>query len=190
MNQQLLAQIQRLIELEREAWWAVAARHAIKNRSYNILPMKDDFNKLHAARFWLTPPQIRDNKLDDQNSIFLQAIARVLGTEDMSDNSWDFQSTILSGYQVVERPSADWQEGSLLGPTLEQRVRVLGREGAVRSKRSYELARIVEVAEGTWSLIVTGSYRSEWGYHPAGKPWVPWNEYLPQAEFEAARQQS
>lgn len=83
--------------------------------------------------------------------------------EDFHDHPWDFVSIVLAGGYVEER---GWP----------LRVERRGR-GSVAYRRAEDLHRIASVIVPTWTLVLCGRRRREWGFQtPHG--WVQWEEYL------------
>lgn len=97
------------------------------------------------------------------------------------DDQKAFDTRILSGGYTEEMPTErylDIFKPRMYGPhsrDLELHTRKAG-EGVRHPPNGFH--RIVSVQENTWTLVVLGPKRKSWGFYPAGKPWVPWWEYL------------
>lgn len=186
----LYTQVVRLIELERHAWWAVAARSALLSGRAALHSTRDDANKLLFARFWLTPPRVGSSgRLDSGDSVLLHVLASP-DSGALHSHPWDFTTTILNGWYSERLPTKDWQDeysGSwirgekitatlMTGPETTELRHV--RVGQTIHHKATDIHSIAEVGEGTWTLVRTGPKERPWGFFPAGQPWIPYDQYL------------
>lgn len=186
----LYAQAVRLIELERQAWWAVAARSALVSGRAALNATRDDAKKLLFARFWLTRPRIGSSgRLDSGESILLHVLASP-DSGAMHDHPWNFTSTILAGGYRERLPNSEWQQKyedtltpdyfvippEIRGPfTTELKKYVVGD---TIHHDATDIHSIAEVDDGTWTLVRTGRKKRVWGFFPPGELWVPYDKYI------------
>lgn len=89
-----------------------------------------------------------------QGNIYLH---HFLGPDEpvMHDHPWDFKSIILSGGYIEALPTDPSMDGE----------GTLGRiTGEVIQHKAEDLHYIKEVLPNTWTLIITGAVRREWGF--------------------------
>ena len=175
-----------LIELtlknERQWWEQAAVDAAIAGHARHIRAR--DGKALYLSRFWLTPPHISDdNDLESGNSLLLHYFHQGDDDDALHDHPWDFDTTILSGgYTEQLPPPPDPAYGNpfkvITGPPLLSEYSHKRRVGDRIFKKSTDMHMAMNPLPGTWTLVRTAPRFRDWGFHPEGKPWVPWREYL------------
>jgi hypothetical protein len=178
-------------------WWIVAAQDAISLGTFTIYPGRTD-NEAYLARFWLTPPVSDAEGFTSSDSTYLHYFVRGDNDGAVHDHPNDFDSTILSGgYAEIVAPAhvpfhdhalglpppcyadgSPWVGYPELGPDMAKcEVRTRG-PGDRATKRAADLHAVSSVLPHTWSLVTTGPKLRSWGFHPFGKVWVPWREFI------------
>ena len=170
-----------LILKQPHTWWEQAAIEAtIAGHSHHIIGRQDE--SLYLSRFWLTSPIIDDRgRLESGNSTLLHFFHRGDDDEALHDHPWDFNTTVLSGGYTEQLPPplvgmVYWKSG----PELLSEYALKRRVGDRVFKKAHDLHMAMNPLPDTWTLVTTGarSKNRDWGFHPPGKKWVPWQEYL------------
>lgn len=161
------------------AWWHRLAREAVQRRTWRAIPSRDG-TRLYLPRFWLSEARPADPSCDQDfdsgDSVLLHCFMRPDDDGALHDHPWEFRSTILEGAYTEDRPAWDWSPSSPLGPQkIERRLRVAGQSVLVPARG---LHAVSQVQPYTWTLVQTGRRVREWGFHPAGRAWQPWQEFL------------
>lgn len=163
-----------------------SVRRALKAGEYVVLRERKEPHDIYLVRFWLSYPARRqpNGRLDSGNSQLLHWLARPDDDDCLHDHPFDFSTRVLSGGYTEEVPAGPWHDRTL-GP-LHRRTRGVDRladtkegETATSYPRAAEqLHRIAVVEPDTWTFVQTGPKRRQWGFHPAGKPWQYYRDYL------------
>lgn len=155
--------------------WERAAFDAMSRGRFRAIPSRTG-NHLYLARFWLTPPvHCDDHEFESGNSILLHHIVRADDDSAVHDHPWDFATRVLSGGYLERRPDSIIRDGDH-GPCEFHRV--FHNAGEDVRRYATDLHLIESVLPDTWTLVTTGPRTREWGFHPAGEPWVPWRRFL------------
>ena len=95
----------------------------------------------------------------------------------LHDHPWNFATIILRGNYTEYQPD---RPGRRLGSPSEFNKDSFqsfsAQAGDVHFRKAEFIHTIYKVQPGTWSLIVTGRGRREWGFHTPGG-WVHWKTY-------------
>lgn len=114
--------------------------------------------------------------------VYLHQIHRADGAREVHDHPWSFVSIILHGAYVEHRePSQATKHDATLPIDRRLGLRWFGR-GYVNFLRAEDAHRIAHVAPDTWTLVLVGRRRRDWGFHtPDGwvhhKTWI--DEHFP-----------
>ena len=157
-------------------WWERDAFLAYRRGHFLIIRGRKDTN-VYLVRFWLTEPKRREGgELDSSDSVLLHFFARGDDDESLHDHPWSFSTRILCGSYVENLPPNDWAM-DLGGPAWDQLTcrRATGYRG---HHQATDLHCVSWVEPGTWTLVTTGPFQRKWGFHPPGKPWVYYRDYL------------
>lgn len=94
--------------------------------------------------------------------VYLHHIVQPDPDRDLHDHPWDFVSVVLRGGYTEELPrcrTRHWPAGTM------------------HRMRAEDMHRICYGAPSTWTLLLVGRRRREWGFQTAHR-WMPWREYL------------
>lgn len=154
-----------------------AAAAAIDRGHYRMIPNRTN-EYPYLLRVWLSPMlTMDDGRPESGSSILLHHIVRPDDDGALHDHPWNFTTTILSGGYREKMPRyVSHKLGLGNGPEEFRRANWCIGNHLDRSAESLHLIEHVE--PDTWTLVVTGPRIREWGFHPAGKPWQSWREYL------------
>ena len=161
-------------------WWEDAAHDAYEKGRYTLITERGS-DEVYMARFWLTKPELTQmGHLKSSDSVLLHNILKPDDCEAMHDHPWDFKTNILSGgYREMVPTSWSYSltfGGPQLGPDeTMSRAKIVGDEV---KRYADDLHSIQSVQPNTWTLVTTKSKSRTWGFHPAGKPWVSYEEFL------------
>lgn len=197
---EIYCQLDQACEQWSPMWWVHAAFDALTQGRMHLIPQRNDRDALYLARFWLTPPKPDRNdpgRWESAESVLLHYFATGDDDQALHDHPWNFQTTILAGeydehlppyaWESVMPPTTTWRRGhahftesdwkAMGGPAWNQRIETRRAGETIRRDRM-DLHCVGRVAPGTWTLVRTGQRLRDWGFHPPGKPWVPWREFL------------
>ena len=90
----------------------------------------------------------------------------------MHDHPWNFVSIVLRGGYAEYRPGHTDPCNRWF--TVDDRT--VRRAGSVAFRRAEQLHHVQLIRQPTWTLIIHGPKRKEWGFIVNGK-WVHWLEY-------------
>ena len=113
-------------------------------------------------------------------AIYLHKIARSDKDRDLHDHPWSFVSLILrGGYDEVLDGAASWFPTTANAWAKPVRRRWL----SLSFRRATDAHRILRLHRTpTWTLVLTGPRRRDWGFYIDGKGFVDWRTYLGVAE--------
>jgi len=173
-------------------WHKDAALHAIGRGAFQVITTRDG-KSLYLLRCWLTIPRPQSpdggdgSRWESGNSVLLHYFARGDDDQSLHDHPWNFTTRILAGGYIEHLPPESWRvahpshrDGYRLGipgPDWEAVLRPRGA-GDTIIHQAEDLHCVGSTAPGTWTLVSTGARRREWGFHPPGKPWIGYREYL------------
>lgn len=148
-----------------------------------ILARKTD--DVYLLRFWLTQPTLDGAHADTAASsefVFHDALVlhQFLRPDDdgaLHDHPAPFRTTVLDGWYREILPPAGWSPHDPLGPQFGARERMV-QMGDTIDHEAADLHAVGDVAPGTWSLVRIGDRCRKWGFHPPGKEWQHWRDYL------------
>lgn len=158
-------------------WFERAAVTALGlGRFENIMDRKGE--SLYLLRSWLHEPATYgpDNAHSSANACMLHYFVRPDDDGSCHDHPWDFTSVVLTGGYTEFSPLPNWVP-CMGGPAYgEQRRDFMANQRIVH--KADDLHAISYVIADTWTMVQTGPKVRTWGFHPPGKPWVPWRTYL------------
>ncbi len=163
-------------------WWVREAVSALAASRFQVI-LSRDRSALYLLRFWLTDPQLgNDGGFESGDSLLLHHFCAPDDDDALHDHPWDFITTILAGGYAEHRPPVAWLnalnvERALSGPAWDQQISMYAA-GSTIEREAEDLHCIGRIAPSTWTLVRTGRRRRAWGFHPPGKPWTPFREYL------------
>jgi hypothetical protein len=142
----------------------------IATRCQERLILKGD--ETYLARYYVWPRDRDDDRRDLTRPwwtwrVLLHRIELPDTDRHLHDHPWAFASIVLVGGYIEERPSVHgtpWAQMSWRRPWT------------FAFRRASALHRIRHVEPGTWTLIICGPRRREWGYGTP-KGWVRWDRY-------------
>lgn len=184
-------------------WWVCAALEKLRCGHYFAITGRNDYD-LYLMRLWLSAPQVLASddggeRFDSGDSILLHWFARGDDDEALHDHPWDFSTEILAGGYTEHLPTGGWLANAWLGKRLiaidphtlpgpDWQARTVRRNAGERVvKQATDLHCVGAVDPGTWTLVRTGPRVRDWGFHPPGRPWVPWRQYLDEAKSVARK---
>jgi hypothetical protein len=158
-----------------QGWWYGAAIACLHAGHVCFIPTRNG-RRLYLVRCWLTPPKVSaEDRFDSGDSVLLHYFAEPDDDGALHDHPWAFRTTVLSGGYWEELP------GSFVSKTgpgpMRTDLRSIGA-GATVEHQANDLHAVASISPETWTLVRTGPRVRDWGFHPAGKPWVGWREYL------------
>lgn len=172
-------------------WYHDAAVAAINRGHFHAIPTRDGKN-LYMLRCWLNTPgilsdpnKIDGNALDSSDSTLLHYFSQGDDDESLHDHPWDFRTEILAGGYEEHLPPDGWTptriiEGKVVsspGPAWD--VNIVHRSfGDLIEHKAEDLHCVGKVQPGTWTLVTTRNKRRRWGFHPPGRPYILWADYL------------
>ncbi len=171
-----------------EQWWHRAALDAFNAGRYRFIRARNS-NDLYLARFWLTDTQkTSEGDFESADSIMLHYFAQGDDDGSLHDHPWQFSTQILSGGYLEHlpaiQPTSDMGTATLVGDSWEN----IGPELAeitverLAGDRVHHAATDLHMAcnplPDTWTLVCTGERCRDWGFHPPGKAWQGWREFL------------
>ncbi len=158
-------------------WFKREALEALHRGWYQTINARTE-RDLYLLRFWLTKPEGGDDgKFESGDSLLLHYFARADDDAALHDHPWEFRTLILSGGYVEHLPPTSWSDLCIDGPEWDQRCE-LRMTGDMIVRKSLDLHCVGRIAPNTWTMVRTGPRERDWGFHPPGKPWVNWREYL------------
>lgn len=112
--------------------------------------------------------------------------------QDCHDHPWWFVSLVLRGSyterrQTVKHPYMGCDVDQLHKMYLDSEMVTTRKRWSVAFRRAKDIHKIIEVEEGTVTLILNGPRRRSWGFWAPMEPgsghlspmrWVPWRLYL------------
>lgn len=158
------------------SWWTKAAQDAIVLGHY-VPIMSRDGRDLYMVRFWISSPERgADGQWESGNSVLLHWFIRPDDDLALHDHPWDFITEILSGGYMEASPQLGWkpEEG---GPDIGGRYD-WRQVGDLVSHRATDLHMVAKINPNTWTRVETASRVRQWGFHPPGRAWVKWDEFL------------
>lgn len=158
-------------------WWEREAARAVGLGHFAVITGRSD-DRLYLLRTWMTTPKMsEDERWDSQESVLLHFFAR--GDTDLACHShpWPFRTTVLCGGYDEHLPPVNWSPGSELGPAYDQNIIWRG-PGETVEHSVKDLHLVGRTVPGTFTLVRTGERVQDWGFHPHGKPFVPWKTFL------------
>ena len=172
-----------------------AAHGAFERGHVEIITGRHD-GFVYLVRCWLTEPALSDEgRWDSQNSTLLHWFPRADDDGALHDHPWDFRTEILAGGYVEYLPPDDWQHGDVsVGPAYATNVawRMPGDQVLRRAEDLHCVGALLRpsvmpgsgdlAGGGCWTRVSTGPRRRDWGFHPPGKAWVPYAEFLAKNE--------
>jgi len=144
----------------------------------------------YLSRFWLSEPRPANNVVGIgspycfENSVFLHYFHRDDNDQAMHDHPAPFTSHILAGGYDEILPTIEYNTAmpfngkQIRGPEIYPDLSMRRRPGDFIEHEATDLHMAINVLPGTWTLVTTGNKLRSWGFHPPGKTWVGWREYL------------
>jgi hypothetical protein len=166
-------------------WWQRAAVESINRGWFTAIPGRNGVG-LYLLRLWLVQPRMapeRDSWSSEQ-SVLLHWFRQADDDGSLHDHPWDFTTTILQGGYCEALPAQDWR-ACMGGPRIDEHQAQHYAGGSV-VHRAEDLHAVATVCADTWTLVRTGQERRPWGFHPPGKAWVPWRDFLAEKRSPAA----
>jgi hypothetical protein len=162
-------------------WWQREACRALDNGQSLIIPTRTG-TEVYLLRCWLSVPVVMPSDVDGSRfesgeSLLLHFFARGDDDEALHDHPWHFRTTILTGGYEEHLPPLDWDAASGLGPAWNRR-KMLRTSTQTIAHAATDLHCVGRILPGTWTLVRTERRIRDWGFHPPGKPWVPYRQYL------------
>jgi len=174
-------------------WWIYAARQAFLFDHCYFIPNRNDPD-LYLGRFWVTKPvevSCREHdtqcKYTSRGSVLLHLICGPDDDAAVHSHPWAFDSEVLSGGFTEREPGPEWEvyrrdplETPHVGPYPHEEVQVIRKSGDVYHSPADRMHRITLVEPNTWTLVRTADTadNTSWGFHPPGKPFIHWRDFL------------
>lgn len=161
-------------------WWYVASLHSIKNKWFEVIKQREnDF--AYLMRMWLTKPKMNKDGtgFESADEAFLHFFVDKDRDSSLHNHPFsNFKTTILEGWYKENLPPEQWfQTDMILGPSLSENI-VLRTAGETIDHGADDLHSVGEIERGTFTFMRTGHRDKVWGFHPEGKLWMPFYEYL------------
>lgn len=164
-------------------WYEHAALLALGLGHYALYYTRSG-SGLYLLRTWLTDPKIDaeprtdGNKWDSGNSGLLHYFASADDDAALHDHPWPFRTRILSGGYSEHLPPLDWSPHFIHGPDWQARVVQRRKGDPPRDLQATDLHCVGAIEADTWTMVETGPKVRDWGFHPPGRPWIQWSDYL------------
>ncbi len=157
-------------------WFHQQAVESIRRGWFEEI-MDREGKDLYMLRMWLVQPR-RDEtgRWDSAESVLLHWFLRPDNDAAMHDHPWDFTTTVLSGAYQEALPAPHWQ-AAIGGPVFGMNLG-FASSGQTLHHKAEDLHAIERLDGDVWTLVRTGPRVRSWGFHPPGKDWVGWREYL------------
>jgi hypothetical protein len=160
------------------------AAQAVAKGFYRCIHGRAD-RDVYLVRCWLfTPVRGEDGHWDSTLSLMLHYFPRPDDDACLHDHPWNFDTTILSGGYTECLPPATWEYGDEQGPAWNENM-VERPVGKLIEHAAVDLHCVSEVQANTWTMVRTGPKIRSRGFHPPGKLWIPWREYINQKQAMA-----
>ena len=132
----------------------------------------------YLTRWWLLPfGETRYRARRHLPAILLHHIHRPDADRAMHDHPWWFVSIVLRGGYVERRAAEGF---------VQAQYRAAGRWAF---RRATDLHEIVSVQPGTWTLMIVGPKRREWGFLTADG-WVRWDVFTDPTVWTEQREEA
>lgn len=140
---------------------------------------------LYMIRFWLDLPTMGDDlEYRFANSMCLHHIVRPDNDGALHDHPCRFKSVILEGGYEEALPPRGWT--GPLGPDPSA-VKVIHMATDVIVHQAADLHAITNlIGPRVWTMVQTGPAERKWGFHPQGRPWMPYRDYLDECKQRTA----
>lgn len=183
-------------------WWHRAAMEAWDQKWFYFI-MSRDGSELYLARFWLHQPRVlvREDPnpdgcpWDSGDSMLLHFFARGDDDQALHDHPWQsFTSQLLDGGYSERRPSNFWhamhepcadESGRPGEPWADHQITVRRPNGIPMLRVGHNQHAVEDVLPETWTLFQTGARSRPWGFHPPGRPWMPYRQFLAEKRAQA-----
>lgn len=174
-------------------WWHRAALRCWEQQHCQMIASRDG-SELYLARFWLTTPKPSERSdgdgsaFESGDSVLLHHFVR--GDDDgaLHDHPWcEFDTSVIAGGYTERRPSAEGREDyealadntDIPGVSFADCETLTRRPGGPRIQRlGHHQHAVEDVLPDTWTIVTTGPRVRQWGFHPPGRPWMPWRDFL------------
>lgn len=160
-------------------WWERDAYQAICENRFQLIMARTNRSEVYLVRMWLVeqPPMGQDDRFESGSAAFLHYFVRGDDDQSLHDHPWNFRTRILAGYYVENLPPSDWAKSSIAGPEWDENTQ-RHDAGEIINHQAADLHCVSYIERGTFTLVSTGPRIRDWGFHPPGKPWVGYREYL------------
>lgn len=175
----------------RGEWWHQQAVESIERGWWRAIAGRGH-DQLYLLRLWMVQPIVesqgraRPDEPESGNAVLVHWIVRADDDAALHDHPWAFATTILQGGYYELLPARTWIEGAV-GPGLDRTVqRNPGQTVRHACTDLHAVGGLIEPAHGKglgggcWTMVRTGMRVREWGFHPPGGAWTPWQTYLAQ----------
>lgn len=162
-------------------WYERMALHAYDKSHYRIIHGRTT-DDVYLIRFWASPPRLtytgNERDFESGNSLLLHYFPRPDDDDALHNHPWDFDVDILFGGYVEYLPWAGWT--GALGPAYGRHstTHLPGTHISHKATDLHSVARLLDTH--AWTMVRTGPRVRDWGFHPEGKPEMPWREYIAQ----------
>lgn len=140
---------------------------------------------LYMIRFWLTMPVLgADDEYQFADSMCLHHLVRADNDGALHDHPARFKSVILEGGYEEALPPQGWT--GPLGPDPDAlKVRHMATDVIIH--QAADLHSITNlIGDRVWTMVQTGPAERKWGFHPQGRPWMTYRDYLAECGQRAA----
>jgi len=164
----------------KNCWFLQEALLAFESGWWQAIPARTS-DDLYLVRFWLTPPELGDESSSSEfsfaNSLMLHWFLQPDDDGALHDHPAPFRTTVLAGRYLELLPPDGWSPADPLGPEYGAKENLVTRGNSVFHQAA-DLHAIGRIDPHTWTLVRTGDRVRDWGFHPPGKEWQPWRQFL------------
>ena len=167
-------------------WYECEAYRAVMRGWFREIRGED--GSLYLLRCWMVQPKPEPDsseKFESADSVLLHYFPRPDHDRCFHDHPWSFTTTILAGGYIEAVPGDTWRgKAQGLGPdAVGDSVHVKRSPGDTVERAATDLHLVRSLLHHhCWTLVRTGARTREWGFHPAGQPWVVSNGYIHQRD--------
>lgn len=140
---------------------------------------------IYLIRFWLSSPEMgTDGEYLCSDSMCLHYFVRPDNDGALHDHPAPFKSVILEGGYEEALPSIGWTGPLGPDPNTRREIHMAGDQIIHAAADLHSITNLI--GDRVWTAVHTGLTERKWGFHPKGRLWMPYREYLAECEQRTA----